>query len=884
MLRLAMAAVFAMSSEGVAGQPDTLGSIGLYQEGAHSFVFIATQEPVTYSLTPDSDAGQYVLSLQGKGISELMRRALRRPDLLTTGIVESFAMIDADHVDVLLRSPPEGLELKDVSGTRGMDHCVLVGVAHSAFPTACPAGRPQPQPASKLSQGIYEIFVNGEDEGAAIVLSNGDGEFLFDADDLKSWRINPAFADSLDHVIYEDKKYVSVSHAQGVTVVEDAKASAIRITFNPSDFQATVLRVNRAVAGDPTRSSYGAFLNYNFSAQSTQGHTTGGALLDANAFGPAGTASSDFLIRTDTTGPTTVRLDSYFEADNPTAVSTFRVGDSLTGASDWALPERFAGVQWATDFSTRPDLVTFPLQSLAGTASVPSTVELFLNQSLLLRQEVPEGPFAIQQFPVITGDGQLRMVVLNALGEQQTIDQPFYADASLLQPGMQSYSYEAGFERLNYGLLSNDYGGLLASGTDRLGITDNFTGAIHGEWRPGIQTLGVSAAMLVSTWGVLSSSLAGSHDLDGNGALFGLGFDHHDALFDFGFRAQVTSRDFNQLGLAPGMLSPSSMLSAYAALEVAKGGSLAFNVTQQNQRNQPSLGVEGMSYSQSLGAYGYVQLSVMHTRGEDGGMLVGMNYTCPFGSRSSAALDVQRQGGTTQETVQFQQNAPYGNGLGYRLLAGLGPDSHGEADVTENTDTTSYYLALANTDGNNAYQANATGSVALLDGEVHFTRQIPDSFGVVRVPGYSGVRVYEDNQLVGTTDASGDAFVPNLRSYQANGIQIEQADLPLDVDVSSTSMTAVPYLHSGLILTFPVKQIDNTSYVLVRPNGAFVPAGSQAVYEGQTYPVGFNGLVYVPTLAPSQTLMVSWPTGHCVTDLSKERRGKTDAMPRLECQ
>jgi outer membrane usher protein len=331
------------------------------------------------------------------------------------------------------------------------------------------------------------------------------------------------------------------------------------------------------------------------------------------------------------------------------------------------------------------------------------------------------------------------------------------------------------------------------------------------------------------------------------------------------------------------MLSPSSMLSAYAALAVAKGGSLAFNVTQQNQRNQPSLGVAGMSYSQSLGAYGYIQMSVMHTRGGAGGLMVGMNYTCPIGSRSSAALDVQRQNGTTQETVQFQQNAPYGDGLGYRLLAGLGPDSHGEADMTANTDTTSYYVSLANADGSDAYQANAAGSVALLDGEVHFTRQIPDSFGVVRVPGFSGVRVYEDNQLVGTTDASGDAFVPNLRSYQANNIQIEQADLPLDVDVSSTSMTAIPYLHSGLILTFPVNRLDNTSYLLVQANGAFVPAGSQAVYEGKTYPVGFNGLVYVPTLTPAQTLKVSWPTGRCVTDLSKEQHAKTQAMPRLEC-
>jgi outer membrane usher protein len=267
----------------------------------------------------------------------------------------------------------------------------------------------------------------------------------------------------------------------------------------------------------------------------------------------------------------------------------------------------------------------------------------------------------------------------------------------------------------------------------------------------------------------------------------------------------------------------------------------------------------------------------------DGGMMVGMNYTCPIGSRSSAALDVQKQGSSTQETAQFQQNAPYGSGLGYRLLAGYGPGDRGEADMTDNTDTTSYYVAVANTGAANAYQANATGSIALLDDEMHFIRQIPDSFGVVRVPGFSGVRVYEDNQLVGTTDARGDAFVPNLRSYQANDIQIEQADLPLDVDVSSTSMTAIPYRHAGLVLTFPVKLLDNASYALMQDNGAFVPAGSQAVYEGNTYPVGFNGLVYLPALKPSEPLNVSWPTGHCVTDLSKESHEKTQDVPRLEC-
>lgn len=886
LLGIALTAALSLPAGAIAAlATDTAGSIGIYQQGGNGFFFVAAKEPVAYDLSPDSYPGQYILSLRGKGISELMRKALKRPDLLTTGLIESFAILDADHVDVLLRSPSGGLDAKSVGTTGSTGPCLLVGAAGKPFPHACPADERQNAGQPPPTQGIYEIFVNGEDEGAAIVLVNSRGEFLFDASDLQSWRLSDVLTAQLESVDDGGKKYVSLAHAPGVTVAEDAKASALRIDAKPTDFATTILHVGRVVTDAPTPSNYGAFLNYNLSAQSTGGNASEGALLDLHAFGPIGSATSSFLYRTPATnGASAVRLDSYFEKDNPTSISTFRIGDSLTGASDWALPERFAGVQWATDFATRPDLVTFPLQSLAGTASVPSTVELFLNQSLLLRQNVPEGPFNIQQFPVITGNGELQMVVRNALGEEQTIEQPFYADASLLRPGMQSYSYEAGFERLNYGLVSNDYGHLLASGTDRLGITNDFTAAVHGELQPGVQTLGASAAFLISSLGVLSSSMAGSHSPDGGGGLLGLGFDHHGAVLDMGFRAQVTSRHFMQLGLVPGLLSPSSLLSAYAALSVARGGTLAFNVTRQNQRQQTDLGVAGLSYSQSLGPYGYFQLSVMHTSGATGGMMIGMNYTCPIGTRSSASVYAQRQEGDTQEIAQFQQNAPYGSGLGYRVLAGLGADQRGEADLTENTNTASYYVAVAHEAGLDAYQANATGSVALLGGGVHFTRQIPDSFGLVRVPGFANVRVYEDNQLVGETDANGNAFVPNLRSYQANTIQIEQADLPLDVDVSATSMTAIPYLNSGLVLTFPVRRIDNTSYTLVQANGAFVPAGSQAVYEGKTYPVGFGGLVYVPTLTPSEKLVVSWPTGHCATDLSMQRHERADNLPRLECR
>jgi outer membrane usher protein len=883
--RLAVAIVLSLSARHAMAQgADGDEGISSYRSANSSFLVAHTRQAVTYSLAPDSYQGHYVLALQGPGIRELMRKALANRSLLNSGMVESFGMRDADHVTVLLKAPSEGLIARQ-AGTGGGESCLVIGAAAARFPDQCPLDKPKAAPGAKPQAGFYEIYVNEQDMGASVVLVDTDGGFLFDVQDLDAWRLTSTAKAGLKTVSYEGKRYVKIAGSHGIAVNEDAAASAIHIVSAPTAFAPTVLHVIQTTSARPTPSSYGAFLNYNLSAVSSARQVQTAALLEANAFGPIGTASSSFIVNSHSAGTSFVRLDSYFEKDNPDAISSLRIGDSLTGATDWSLSERFAGVQWASNFATRPDLITLPLQSMRGVASVPSTVELYLNQNLIMRRDLAAGPFAIDQLPVITGNGELRMVVRNALGQQQTIQQPFYADASLLRPGLRSFSYEAGLERRNYGLVSNDYGRPLASGTERIGLSDHLTTAFHGEWQPGTQTLGASASVLLSSFGVLSSAIAGSHGRNHSGGLVGLGFDHHTVGLDFGFRAQATSAHFNQLGLTPGMRPPKSLISAYASVSLNRGGALAFNFTKQDQRTGPRLKIAGLSYNQSLGRYGYLQMNLMHASGSSGGMMAGLSYTLPLGTRSSASVDFQRQGHSTQELMQYQRNAPYGEGIGYRVLAGLGAQRRGEADLTANTDSTSYYVSVADSATGSGVQASATGSIALLGGEIHFARQIPDSFGIVRLPGYPGVRVYEDNQPVGRTDRNGNAFVPNLRSYQDNTIQIDQADLPMDVELATTTIHAVPYARSGLVLRFPTLQANNRSYTLVQRSGAYVPAGSQVVEEGNTYPVGFNGLVYLPQLSPTSKLAASWPGGQCTASLAPQTGDALDDHPiRLECR
>src|SRR5690606_34488127 len=104
---------------------------------------------------------------------------------------------------------------------------------------------------------------------------------------------------------------------------------------------------------------------------------------------------------------------------------------------------------------------------------VPSTVEVFIDNTRRLQQQVPPGPFVITSLPVITGAGDARIVVRDALGRETVSHSSFFASSDLLAPGLWDFSAEAGFARRFYGTQSHSYDNrFMGSATARYGLTD----------------------------------------------------------------------------------------------------------------------------------------------------------------------------------------------------------------------------------------------------------------------------------------------------------------------------------------------------------------------------------------------------------------------------
>jgi len=292
-------------------------------------------------------------------------------------------------------------------------------------------------------------------------------------------------------------------------------------------------------------------------------------------FSRMGAGVTEYLVHHDGLETQTVRLDTTWTIDRPESASSLRFGDSISGVSAWGGAVRFGGIQWASNYTTRPSFITMPLPGLGGESALPSTLDVYVDNMLRMQSSLPSGPFRVNDVPVITGEGDIRLVVRDLLGRQQVINQPYYASPELLRAGLQEFSLETGVTRDNFAIDSNDYGRPLVVATDRVGLTNRFTGEVHGELLQEQQTFGLSGSTLLSSLGVLDASVAGSHSQHGQGQLFGLGFQRSAHRLSLGANIQYTTRDFVRLGMMPNGPAPRVTSQLFASVGLGHLGSLS---------------------------------------------------------------------------------------------------------------------------------------------------------------------------------------------------------------------------------------------------------------------------------------------------------------------
>ncbi len=698
------------------------------------------------------------------------------------------------------------------------------------------------------------------------------------------------------------RNLILLSDLPGVIWRLDQPTQTIYAQAANSRLLPALLRVEGASGGGPVQSGTGATLDYDIDATAAGGQDVVTGALDLRVFSPWGVANSGALVYGGggPGGPGTtsaVRLDSTYTFSDPDTLRQYHAGDLITGSLGWTRAIRLGGLQISSDFGLRPDLVTFPLPTISGSAAVPSTVDLLVNGNNLLSRQVGAGPFEIPQLPVVTGAGTVSVTVTNALGRQVVVTLPFYASSALLAPGLQTYSVQLGAVRRNFGVVSNDYGDLAALANYRRGLSSSVTVEANVEGTAGVVMGGGGVVFNLGNLAVLNLAAASSTSSGRIGKQVSVGVQRVSTVFSFGASATLADRRFLDVASVNGDPVPQLQLNANAGLSLGRFGSVGVAYAGIDSDVAPSrvkvyfppgttLEPNDTFSGGLAGGLGYFQpaqhahvvtasysvqvrgMSFYGTGFRDftsrGGSGLLFGVTIPLGARSSASANYGQGSGSSYGQVQASQSPVAIGDWGYQAYGTTSSKASQEFGQLQYKSPFALLTAGVDQIGRQtAWTTEAQGSLSFIDRGLFPSNTIYDSFAVVDTNGLAHVHVLDENREVGRTSAAGRLLVPDLRSFDINRLAIDAADIPQDVTADVTTREVRPQDRSGVVVRFPVKVNHGALLRLFDEAGSPVPPGSTARLRatGAIVPIGFDGDAYVEDLKSHNHLLIERPDG-----------------------
>lgn len=756
-----------------------------------------------------------------------------------------------------------------------------------------------------------EVFINDvSTKLIATTRRNPDGTLAMPGDQLRNVGLIPSET-------ADPEGWVALNALAGVTFTYDEASQSIRFTAGDAQRVAKSLRISPVKDIPEAQRGFGALINYtlfgnlqsdDFQSFPTYDGTSG--YFDGRLFSPVGTLTQSLIGRLtqDQEFPGFTRLDTRWSYSDPGTMITYSAGDIISSGLSWTRPVRLGGLQVQRNFALRPDLLTMPLPDLSGSAAVPSTVDIFINNTRVYSDTITGGPFHVDGLPIVAGPGTARVVVRDALGRESVQDVAFYASPQLLAKGLLDFSGEVGYARRYYGTASWDYDErLMGSGTARYGLTDWFTLEGHSEGGAALVNGGIGAVVGFGPYGVGSLSVAGSRFEDRIGYQIGGAFQVQYGGWTAYLRTQRTFGPYDDIASVTASWGPDLTTNGSAPILVSARppkaldqlslsiplkfdlSSINLSITRLETDDRQRSTLLGASYSRHImgRSTGFVTVYKDFENNGSYGIFAGVSF--PIGDTHAVSTGVQSgQSGTTLTVDAMRPQGAAVGDYGWRVRALEGSTTQHAAAVGYRTPYTLLEASVQQIGKQPQATVQAEGAVALMDGEVFLSNRIDDAFAVVDA-GAPGVEVFSENRSVGTTGRSGKILVPSLRSWEVNEIAIDPTNLPLSAEIPKTRDKVVPAQKGGVSIFFKIDTGEASALVVLRrPDGSFVEAGSLARLEGQEEPIiiGYDGQTYLKGLAVNNVLVVEGQDGStCRAEFPfTPRADALNTIPDAVCQ
>ncbi|RKP52726.1 fimbrial biogenesis outer membrane usher protein [Trinickia fusca] len=729
---------------------------------------------------------------------------------------------------------------------------------------------------------VLEVDVNGQRTTLLVSFREHDGHLSAHGKDLNE------IGFSTDRLGIADTADVQLDSIPGLHYTYDAANQTVDLDIPDGIRRAYTLESRSLPATPKATSARGLVINYDAFAQTLDDEQLS-LYSEERYFDSAGVFSNTGIAYLYRNEQRYIRYDTSWRMSTPTTPSTTQIGDTITSSLAWTRSIRLGGFQWRSNFALRPDLVTFPVPALAGSAVLPSAVDLYINNVRQFSDNVPSGPFIVNEVPGITGAGEATVVTRDALGRTIATSVPLYVDTRMLAPGLTSYSFEAGFLRRDYGLESFEYDRRPAVSTSaRRGLSDTITVEGHAEATPGLYNVGAGALVRLGMAGVINGALAASAGRLA-GTQVSLGYQLIEPNFLIDAQTIRAFGNYGDLAARDGIPVPSATDRVTLALPFLRHKTFSVSYIAFRSPQGPSSRIGSVACTLDVGNRISLSLNAYRDFKQRNANGAFVAITFGFGDDTSVSATAGRHSGQSSYNVSAIRPPDYAGGSGWGVQAGgAGSVQYRQAQFQYLGNDGEATAIVQDVDRHAYGTVDLSGALVLMDGNAQLSRRIDDGFALVVTNGVAGIPVLHENRVIGTTDSSGHFLVPDLNSYQSNQISINSSNLPADAQIAATSANVVPQAQSGVLAHFGVTRYSAASIILHGPNGAVLPPGSRVhhVESGKDTITGYDGLTFIDELHPDNHLVIDSGTLHCSVQFGyvRPRDGTLPVIGPLTCR
>lgn len=736
---------------------------------------------------------------------------------------------------------------------------------------------------------LLGVTINGRPTELIVEFIRRGAHLLTKASDLRELGLK---------ISADDDTLVEVDGLPGVTAQIDDLRQEIALTVASDALIPKVYATRQRRALPPVSpATWGLVANYRLSGNYVDGGAGASLDPDLRLSTPFGTLSgaATIVLQSGARTPEVIRGDVTWALSSADKMRTWRAGDLTTGALGWSRAVHLAGVQVASDFATRPDIIPIALPNFSGQVTVPSTLQVLVNGVSNFSQSLQPGPFELRSLPITIGTGDVVVALEDATGQRRLIALPFFSSPQLVAPGLTSYSLEFGLVRKGSGSSGSVYAGWAGSAVVRKGLTDWLTVEAHGEATSRIVMSGGGATVRLGGLGALNLAAAASYASrvglalgeDGQltpvsapvatahpaavGGLVAAQFEAGSRALSLQLGATMASSTYRDIGTDYGEGVAKYSLNAGISLRMRHLGSFNLNwIGASSIARRPKTPFDPATGSRRA------LLNAGYTVSFKQDLLFRVTGVRDFAQQTwGIGLNLTKNFGAAQASAGYDHSNGIGSYTFSVLKPAFNPGEFGGSFINQEGErarriaTLNYRGAVASGSIEAAQSGRAVGmrgtvfgALVLTASGLDFTNSVYDSYALVKTGGIGGIPVMYENRPVGLTRSNGTLMVPYLRGFDSNRLSIDTINLPADVEADHSEMFVRPQSNSGTVVDFGLRRSMAALVKLHDASGKPLPLGAAVkLSTGIDAVVGNDGNVYLTGLAKENALTAELSDG-----------------------